>query len=87
MKIIHPYHPRCGELVEVHRVIRGGADPDFIIRFPDGLYAAISASWTDEGEAKAEAPMACPPLLDLEGLRRLTELVQRFGGASQDRSD
>ena len=78
MKIIHPYHPRCGESVEIQRVIRGGTDPDLIIRLPDGLYAAIAASWTDYNGICPEPPQADPPLLDLVGLRRLAELVQRW---------
>ena len=78
MKIIHPYHPRCGETVEIHRVIRGEVDPDFIIRLPDGLYAAISASWTDYAGPSSQPPTDPPPLLNLEGLRDIAELIQRF---------
>jgi hypothetical protein len=78
VKIIQPYHPRCGESVEIQRVIRGGVDPDLIIRLPDGLYAAIAASWTDYNGPSAELPQADPPLLDLVGLRRLAELVQHW---------
>ena len=81
MKIIHPYHPQCGESVEIQRVIRGGVDPDLIIRLPDGLYAAIAASWTDYHGARSELPQADPPLLDLTGVRRLAELVQQWRGA------
>jgi hypothetical protein len=84
VKIIHPYHPRCGETVEIQRMIRGGVDPDFIIRLPDGLYGAISASWTDYAGPSAQAPTDPPPLLDLEGLRQIAELVRRFRVQSQD---
>ncbi len=80
MKIIHPYHPRCGESVEIQRVIRGGVDPDLIIRLPDGLYAAIAASWTDYAGSGAEVRLADPPLLDLAGLRCLADLVLRWRG-------
>lgn len=81
MKIIHPYHPRCGEAVEIQRVIRNGIDPDLIIRLPDGLYAAIAASWTDYNGTSAEPPPADPPLLDPVGLRRLADLVQQWQAA------
>jgi hypothetical protein len=78
VKIIHPYHPRCGDSVEIQRVIRGGIDPDLIIRLPDGLYAAIASSWTDYNGTSSEPLPADPPLLELTGLRRLAELVQRW---------
>jgi hypothetical protein len=80
VKIIHPYHPRCGETVEIQRVIRGGIDPDFIIRLADGLYAAISASWTDYAGPNTQLPMDNPPLLDLEGLRHIAALMQGWRG-------
>ncbi len=81
MKIIHPYHPQCGESVEIQRVIRGGVDPDLIIRLPDGLYAAIASSWTDYHGTRSEPPQAHPPLLDLAGVRRLAEFVQQWRDA------
>jgi hypothetical protein len=84
VKIIHPYHPRYGETVEIQRMIRGGVDPDFIIRLPDGLCAAISASWTDYDGPRAQPPPDNPPLLDLEGLRQIAELVQRWAVQSQN---
>ena len=59
-------------------MIRGGGDPDFIIRLADGLYAAISASWTDYGGAEAEGSGESLPLLELAGLRQMATVVQRW---------
>ena len=75
--VTHPHHPLHGQQVSVIRV-RRGPDPDLIIRFPDGFYGAISASWTDYA---AEPNMALspdpPPLLDLLGLCQMAQLIEQ----------
>src|SRR5436309_649542 len=53
--VTHPYHPLCGQQVEILRV-RRGPDPDLIIRHLDGYHGAIAASWT----TYASAPDAFP---------------------------
>ena len=78
VKIIHPYHPRCGETVEVVRTIHSEPEPDFIIRLADGLHAAIAMSWTDAGDPMSVIPVDNPPLLDLAGLRHMVDLVKHF---------
>ncbi|HZO26939.1 MAG TPA: DUF5372 family protein [Chloroflexota bacterium] len=71
----HPHHPLCGQRVEVVRV-RRGADPDLIVRLPDGRHAAIAQSWTAEPHRPAaERPAAAAPLLAADGLRELAALV------------
>jgi hypothetical protein len=65
----------CGQQVDVVRV-RRGADPDLIIRLPDGRHAAIALSWTDAGIGSERDLLAHPvPLLAIEGLRRIAALV------------
>ena len=50
--ITHPHHPLCGQPVAVLR-LRRGANPDLIVRLPDGSHAAIAVSLTDYGNATA----------------------------------
>ena len=78
MTVTHPQHPLYGQRVAVIRV-RRGADPDLIIRLPDGYHGAIAASWTDYvGAAHApEDSSIPPPLLDPVGLARIAEFVAR----------
>jgi hypothetical protein len=60
--------------------MRRGADPDLILRLPDGTYAAIAMSWTDSGEREAlAAAQSGPdiPLLDLQGLRQIIQLLDQ----------
>ncbi len=75
MTVTHPLHPLHGQQVEVVRV-RRGADPDLIVRLPDGRHAAIALSLTD---VRAPIPTVGPgttlPLLDGDGLRRLAALI------------
>jgi len=77
--VSHPHHPLCGQQVEVIRV-RRGADPDLIVRLPDGRHAAIAQSWTTEPHRPAddERPAAAAPLLAAEGVRELATLVARL---------
>jgi hypothetical protein len=68
----------CGQRIEVVRV-RRGADPDLIVRLPDGRHAAIAQSWTTEPHRPAaERPAAAAPLLAADGLRELAALVARL---------
>ena len=80
MTIAHPHHPLRGQRVEVV-FVRRGADPDFIVRLPNGQHAAIAQSWTGDG---ATPPPADGPvrLFDVAGLcelaRRVAQLQQRW---------
>lgn len=59
--------------------MRRGADPDLIVRLPDGLHTAIAMSWTDYA-----LPTDCifPPtpthLLDFQGLRQAAQLIEHL---------
>ena len=76
--VTHPHHPLHGQQVMVIRV-RRGPDPDLIIRFPDGFYGAISASWTDyAAEPDLALSPAPPPLLDLLGLCQMAQLIAQL---------
>jgi Family of unknown function (DUF5372) len=73
--IVHPHHPLRGQRCEVVRV-RRGANPDVVLRLPDGSRAAIALSWTDyDNAAPPEQSKAELPLLDLDGLRRAAQLI------------
>jgi len=73
--VSHPHHPLRGQRVEVVQV-RRGADPDLIVRLPDGRQAAIAQSWTVElHRPAAERPATAAPLLAADGLRELAALV------------
>ena len=73
----HPYHPLCGQQVEIIRV-RRGIDPDLIIRHLDGYHGAIAASWTSYASAADTLVSEEPPLLDLEGLCHLARRVEQL---------
>jgi hypothetical protein len=77
--VTHPHHPLCGQQVAVVR-LRRGANPDLIVRLPDGNHAAIAMSLTDYGGAAAApaASSAAPALLDLEGLRQAAGLIAQL---------
>ena len=75
MTITHPHHPLRGQRVAIIRV-RRGADPDLIVRLPDGTHTALAMSSTDY----AATPGAAPPeeaahLLALDGLRPMVHLL------------
>jgi hypothetical protein len=77
--ITHPHHPLRGQKVAILR-IRRGANPDLVVRLPDGSHAAIAVSLTDYGGA-AEQPAhssAVPVLLDLKGLRQAAGLIAQL---------
>ena len=73
----HPYHPLCGQAVEVIRV-RRGVDPDFIIRHPAGFHTAIAMSWTDYAAPSPLPPQERSPvgLLDCVGLLQLARFLE-----------
>jgi hypothetical protein len=65
--------------------VRRGADPDLIIRYPDGTHAAIAMSSTDYALSRAPEPqVGCSYLLDLLGLYQVACLITRF--RHEDRS-
>ena len=77
--ITHPHHPLYQQQVEILR-IRRGADPDLIVRLPDGMHGAVAMSWTDYAGIADIPSTEPPPLLALAGLR---ELVQRVAQRQQ----
>src|SRR5512143_67182 len=68
--ITHPHHPLYRQQVEVIRQ-RRGADPDFIVRLPDGQHAAVAMSWTDYAGVSDPPTTDRPVLLALTGLRQV----------------
>ena len=78
MTITHPYHPLCGQQVEVIRV-RRGADPDLIVRLPSGIHATIAMSWTNYATSSdSDPPSVSPHLLDVNGLRQIVQLIDQI---------
>jgi hypothetical protein len=75
--VIHPHHPLYRQRVEVIRV-RRGPDPDLIIRMPDGYHGAIAASLTDfAGSVEPDPSATEPPLLSIEGLWCIAQLIEQ----------
>ena len=77
--VIHPYHPLCGQAVEIIRVRRGD-DPDLIIRHPDGFHMAIAMSCTDyAGPSPHNLNALSPPaLLDFACLCQLAQFIAKL---------
>src|SRR4051812_38497402 len=76
--IPHPHPPLRGQRVEVIR-LRRGRDPDLIVRLPDGRHAAIALSSTDYlPPLDGLPPPSAEHLLDLGGLRRVLQLLERI---------
>ena len=76
--IIHPHHPLYGQQVAIVR-IRRGADPDLVVRLPDGTHAAIALRLTDFAAATgADLPGDATHLLALGGLRQVVQLLERL---------
>jgi Family of unknown function (DUF5372) len=77
--ITHPHHPLCGQQVVIVG-IRQGANPDLIIRLPDGTHAAIALSSTDYAAASSASLPAAPStsLLALNGLRQIAQFLDRL---------
>jgi Family of unknown function (DUF5372) len=79
--VTHPHHPLRGQRVEIVRIRRGN-DPDLIVVLPDGRHSAIALSSTDYA-SPAETPptVGAEHLLDLDGLRRVIQLLDRLAQA------
>ena len=76
--VTHPHHPLRGQRVEIIR-LRRGKDPDLVVRLPDGCHAAIALSSTDYAAPPDLPPQSRPEyLLDLAGLRRVIQLLDRL---------
>jgi hypothetical protein len=59
--------------------IRRGNDPDLIVVLPDGRHAAIALSSTDyASDLENPLSVAAEHLLDLDGLRRVIQLLDRL---------
>ena len=83
MTITYPDHPLRGQRVEVVR--RGsGIDPDLIVKRADGRHFLIALSSTDIAPPNEnDSPRGAKHLLELEGLRRVVEFLDRMGQASR----
>jgi len=74
--VTHPHHPLYGQQVAIVR-LRQGANPDLVVRLPDGTHAAIAMHLTDYAGASTPQPAPVSPhLLDLAGLRQVVQLLQ-----------
>jgi hypothetical protein len=79
--VTHPLHPLRGQRVEIVRIRRGN-DPDLIVVAPDGRHTAIALSSTDYDSSPEIPPTAAAKhLLDLDGLRRVIQLLDRLAQA------
>ena len=59
--------------------IRRGADPDLIVRLPDGHHAAIAMSCTDYAAPDNSTSLSTTDhLLDFHGLRQATQLIEQI---------
>ena len=77
--ITHPYHPLCGQQVEIVR-LRRGTNPTLIIRDPKGRHMAVALEATDYladevNVAQAEGPTH---LLDIEGLWHTAQFIKKM---------
>jgi Family of unknown function (DUF5372) len=76
--VTHPHHPLQGQRVEIVR-IRRGSDPDLIVVAADGRHTAIALSSTDYDSSPEIPPtVTAEHLLDLDGLRRVIQLLDRL---------
>jgi hypothetical protein len=59
--------------------IRRGADPDLIVRLPDGHHAAIAMSCTDYAASDNSTSFSTTDhLLDFHGLRQVAQLIEQI---------
>ena len=78
MTTTHPHHPLRGQRVEIVR-IRSGADPDLVIRKPDGRCIVVAMSCTDYAALpEPDRSHVSPHLLDFDGLCRVAHLIDRM---------
>ena len=86
MTVTHPHHPLQGQRVEIVRIRRGN-DPDLIVVAPDGRHTAIALSSTDYDSFPAiPSAVIAKHLLDLDGLRRVIQLLDRLAQADHTAS-
>jgi Family of unknown function (DUF5372) len=79
--VTHPHHPLQGQRVEIVRIRRGN-DPDLIVVTPDGRHTAIALSSTDYDSTPEIPPtVTAEHVLDLDGLRRVIQLLDRLAQA------
>ena len=82
--MVHPFHPLYGQRLAVI-AIRRRADPDLVVRLPDGSAAAIAQSLTSVAPPHlAPATASMPPLLSPPGLRQLAVLVAALGRSRRE---
>jgi hypothetical protein len=80
--VTHPHHPLHGQRVEIVRIRRGN-DPDLIVVASDGRHTAIALSSTDYDSAPEIPPtVTAEHLLDLDGLRRVIQLLDHLDQAN-----
>jgi hypothetical protein len=74
--VCHPHHPLRGQQLPVVN-IRHGEHPDVIVRLPDGNHAAVALEATNLAEEQSVTCSAThvSHVLDIEGLRRMVQLV------------
>ena len=79
MTITHPHHPLRGQRLPVV-CVRHGDSPDVIVRLPDNSHAAVALNATDyaAGPSASLAPAAAGHLLDLQGLRLMTQRIDEL---------
>jgi hypothetical protein len=60
--------------------MRHGADPDLVVRHPDGFHAAIAMSWTDYANPSGppQVALAPPHLLDVAGLCQAVQFIEHL---------
>lgn len=67
--------------------IRRGADPDLIVKLPNGLHAAIAMSWTSyAAPSNLDPSPPVIPLLDFNGLRQVAQIIDQIRHAERDRT-
>nr|MBN1229158.1 hypothetical protein [Anaerolineae bacterium] len=78
--ITHPFHPLCGQKVEVIHVIQQQSELQLYIQYPTGEEMYIQASLTDYAGEVNEldlAAMSTKPQLSGQGLRALAEFIRQ----------
>lgn len=79
MTITHPYHPLCGQEVEVIRRKRGVNDA-LIVRAPDGYHMAVALDSTNYVAVEDQVAPAREGLhlLDVEGLWATVQYIEQL---------
>jgi hypothetical protein len=64
--------------------VRRGAEPDLVVRLPDGLHVAIAMSWTNYASASdGPVPTVALHLLEINGLRQAAQLIEHIHQSNQ----